>query len=86
MDKRKGYIKWYSTKKHFGFLFDRDDNREVFFHVNDCRDFIPRENIVVEFEYGMDYNGRTKAVHIERVGGENGHTKNNKLETRVEAY
>jgi len=39
----KGVIKWYSTKKHFRFLLTDEDNREVFFYVNDRGDFVPQE-------------------------------------------
>ncbi|MFA5315821.1 MAG: cold shock domain-containing protein [Dehalococcoidales bacterium] len=66
-----GVIKWYNTKKHFGYLLS--DNREVFFHVNDCGDLYPQEGTLVEFEMGLDRIGRPKAINIKSVcvGGSN---------------
>lgn len=66
MSKRiKGIIKWYHTKKHFGYLLS--DNKEVFFHVNDCGDLVPQEGTLVEFEMGLDRMGRPKAINITSV-------------------
>ena len=63
----RGTIKWYHITKHFGFLLADEGNREVFFHVNDCRGFVPEEGIYIEFEPGLDRKGRPKAVKINRV-------------------
>ena len=63
----RGTIKWYSYKKHFGYLFTGQENKEVFFHINDCQGFVPKEMIPVEFEYGFDRQGRPKAVKIKCV-------------------
>jgi cold shock CspA family protein len=74
----RGIIKWYNTKKHFGFIVSDCDNREVFFHINDCKDFDPKEDLPVEFLLGLDSRGRQKALNIRTVtvGVENG-TNNN---------
>lgn len=67
MSKRiRGIVKWYHSQKHFGFLLTDEDNREVFFHVNDCRGFEPKENISVEFDLGLDKRGRAKAINIKK--------------------
>ena len=69
----KGIIKWYSDK-NFGFLLTDEDNKEVFFHINDCNSFVPQEGIHVEFEMGLDKNGRPKAINITAYAGVgNGH-------------
>lgn len=60
----KGTIKWYNETKHFGYLLTEGDNREVFFHVNDCNGFVPKESMAVEFEHGVDSKGRSKAIKI----------------------
>jgi cold shock CspA family protein len=57
-----GIIKWYHTNKHFGYLLA--DNREVFFHIDDCGDFTPEEGLMVDFEPGFDNKGRAKAIRI----------------------
>jgi len=62
-----GVIKWYNKNKHFGYLLISKDNREVFFHINDCIGFVPKIMMSVEFEYGLDSKGRSKAVKIKRV-------------------
>ena len=62
----KGIIKWYSNK-HFGFLLTDEDNREIFFHINDCAGFIPVEGDAIEFEMGLDRNSRPKATNIKSV-------------------
>ena len=69
----RGVIKWYSTLKHFGFIVSDCDNREVFFHINDCKDFEPKEDLPVEFLLGLDSWGRQKALSIRTVtvGGSN---------------
>lgn len=73
-----GRIKWYHKEKHFGFILSDDDNREVFFHINDCQGFVPAENIPVDFEMGLDRMKREKAMSIRTVtvGVKNG-TNNN---------
>jgi cold shock CspA family protein len=62
----RGKIKWYHTTKHIGFLVT-DDNREVFVHINDCQGFTPEAGIRVNFEFGVDGKGRTKAVRIQQL-------------------
>ena len=61
-----GVIKWYGAKS-FGFLVSDEDNREVFFHLNDCDGFVPREGTRVEFAMGLDRNGRPKATKIKSI-------------------
>jgi cold shock CspA family protein len=63
----RGTVKWYHVNKHFGFLMTEKENREFFFHVNDCQKFTPDEKMLVEFELGQDRCGRTKAVNIRCV-------------------
>ena len=63
--REKGVIKWYSQRKKFGFIVR--DNAEIFFYINDCREFIPQENLTVEFETGLDRMSRTKAINIVSV-------------------
>jgi len=74
----KGIIKWYS-QKHFGFLLTAKDNKEVFFHIDDCNSFTPQEGAPVEFEMGLDRKGRPKATNIKsvcvRVGVDNEQNK-----------
>jgi len=64
----RGVIKWYSTKKHLGFLVTNEGNREIFIHINDCLGFVPGIGMPVEFEIGLDTKGRSKAIRIKRVG------------------
>ena len=73
MSRMQGVVKWYSVVKHFGYLLTINRNQEVFFHINDCSDFVPEEMMRVEFEYGHDRKGRVKAIRINRVsvGGYN---------------
>jgi len=67
MRKRKGSVKWFNQKKKFGFILSKD-NAEVFFHINDCKNFTPKENMTVEFETGLDRMSRKKAINIVGVG------------------
>ncbi len=63
----RGTIKWYHTVKHIGFLVGNDDNREMFVHINDCVGFTPEPGMSVEFEVGLDRQGRSKAIRIKRA-------------------
>ena len=68
MSERKvGSIKWYSNQKHFGFIISHDENREFFFHIDEC-DFEPLEGMEIAFTLGQDGKGRTKATQVKRVG------------------
>jgi cold shock CspA family protein len=67
MNQCNGIIKWFSDTKHFGFLQTKSENREIFFHVNDCSGFVPMEGISVSFEMGFDRKGRSKAIEIQKV-------------------
>ena len=63
----RGVVKWYHPGKHIGFLVTDQENRELFMHVNDCAGFIPEVGVVVEFELGLDKQGRPKAIRIKRA-------------------
>ena len=63
----RGVVKWYHPEKHIGFLVAEIDNREVFFHINDCEGFSPAVGMTVEFDIGQDWRGRTKAIRIKEV-------------------
>ena len=65
--RKSGIIKWYHKEKHFGFILSDEDNREVFFHINDCHKFTPTENMPIEFEMGLDRTKREKAMNIRTV-------------------
>ena len=68
MNKRmRGTIKWYHKEKHFGFILSDEDNREIFFHIDDVQGFAPAENMLVEFEMGLDRMKREKAMNIKTV-------------------
>lgn len=69
MSKRSvGFVKWYHEKKHFGFLIKSDENREVFFHIDDFDEGVnPEINMPVEFDLGFDRQGRSKAMNIKAV-------------------
>lgn len=62
-----GLVKWYHKDRHFGFIVSNGDNREVFFHINDCKEFEPIEELPVEFTLGSDSKGRQKALNIRTV-------------------
>lgn len=64
---KSGVVKWYHTEKHFGFIVSDCENREVFFHINDCKAFVPKEEMTVEFLLGLDSRGRKKALSIRPV-------------------
>ncbi|MBL7197760.1 MAG: cold shock domain-containing protein [Candidatus Omnitrophica bacterium] len=67
MKSKRGSIKHYNKTKNFGFLLSEIDNKEYFFHVNDCKGFSPIEGVEVEFEEGFDKQGRAKAVKVTQV-------------------
>jgi len=69
MSKRaSGYVKWYHLSKHFGFLIKSDENREVFFHIDDFDEGLtPQINQPVEFDLGFDRQGRAKALNVKAV-------------------
>ena len=69
MKRLSGKIKWYHLTKHFGFLLSNENNKEFFFHINDCQGFSPQEGQEVEFEIGTDKKNREKAVKIVSVRG-----------------
>mmetsp|Transcript_32502 Transcript_32502/g.64443 ORF Transcript_32502/g.64443 Transcript_32502/m.64443 type:complete len:121 (-) Transcript_32502:169-531(-) len=71
--KSTGTVKWFDTKKGFGFIRPDDGSNDVFVHqtsiqTDGFRSLAEGEN--VEFETVNDDNGRSKAVDVTGPGGE----------------
>ena len=60
----RGKIKWFNTVKHIGFLISDQENKEVFFHINDFEGRSPEVGMFVEFDLGLDAQDRVKAIRI----------------------
>ena len=65
--RERGSIKWFSPQKKFGYILTDKANEELFFHINDCGKFPPKEGLRVEFDLGSDRIGRKKAINIKSV-------------------
>lgn len=65
---KTGKVKWYNTKKHFGFITG-DDGQDVFVHSSDITPGTElREGDRVEYEVGEAPNGKgSKAINIKKL-------------------
>ena len=65
----RGHIKFVAREKGYGFLIDRENARELFFHCMACR--TPFDNLLegeaVRYELGVNArDNRQRAVNVER--------------------
>lgn len=63
----RGVVRWYHALKRIGSLVTDDDNKEIFLHADDCEGFVPEIGMAVEFQFGTDVKGRSKAMRIKQV-------------------
>jgi len=63
-----GKVKWFNSKKRFGFLVLDNGQVDVFVHASDVVGNQPlREGEAVTFEMGQDERGRQKATSVKRL-------------------
>ena len=52
----QGKIKWFDSKKGFGFI-TYDEGKEIFVHISEFNGQTPQENDAVQFEIGEGRKG-----------------------------
>lgn len=63
---KTGKVKWYNTKKHFGFITS-DDGEDIFVHSSDVPPGVElNTGDKVEFEVGEAPKG-TKAINVKKL-------------------
>ncbi len=63
---KTGKVKWYNSKKHFGFITS-DEGEDVFVHSSDIpSDTELKEGDKVQFEIGEAPKGQ-KAINIKKI-------------------
>ena len=63
---KTGKVKWYNSKKHFGFITS-DDGEDIFVHSSDVPpDTELKEGDAVQFEIGEAPKGQ-KAINIKKI-------------------
>ncbi len=64
----KGSVKWYNSKKGFGFILPETGGKDIFLHVSglhkDLQPQGPKEGAKVSYELGQDRDGREIAENV----------------------
>ena len=65
---KEGKIKTYNSEKGYGFIEVKGNAKDIFFHINDMpnKKIEPEVGETVYFQIGEE-NGKSKAIHINRV-------------------
>ena len=68
----KGTVKWFDTKKGFGFITREDDGQDIFVHQTsiEAEGFRSlKDGASVEFQVEIDMGGKSKAIRVTGQGG-----------------
>lgn len=63
-EKKSGTVKFFNTRKGYGFVTDSENNTDYFVHTSDVVGNPLQEADNVEFEVGQGNDGRPKAVQV----------------------
>jgi CspA family cold shock protein len=64
-----GKVKWFDSKKGYGFITDEETNKDIFLHVSaleDSRLRVLKEEQKIEFDIKEDKN-KLQAINIKKV-------------------
>ena len=64
-----GKVRWFNSKKGYGFIVDEENNKDVFLHVSSLEKSklrTLRENQKIKFEI-KEEKGKLKAVNLKRI-------------------
>lgn len=63
--KNNGTVKFYSNEKGYGFIFNDETKKDIYFHINDWSNpTVPTGNDDVIFDIHTSGNGKQKAINI----------------------
>jgi len=60
-----GKVKFFNESKGFGFIIDKESDKEYFFHFTGCLDQVKKDEMV-EFELKESEKG-VKCVNVKRI-------------------
>ena len=63
-----GWVKWFDSKKGYGFIKDSDSEKDIFLHVSTLEKSklrVLKENQEIQFEI-KEEKGKLKAVNLKR--------------------
>ncbi len=63
-----GRVKWFDSKKGYGFIKDNDGEKDIFLHVSALEESklrVLRENQKIQFEI-KEEKGKLKAINLKR--------------------
>ena len=66
----KGTVKWYNSRKGFGFIEREDKEKDVFVHASACKSAGIRyleENQKIEFDLSEDTGKGPAAVNLKKI-------------------
>ena len=64
-----GRVKWFDSKKGYGFIKDSDSEKDIFLHVSTLEKSklrVLKENQEIQFEI-KEEKGKLKAVNLKRI-------------------
>ena len=64
-----GKVKWFNSKKGYGFITDEDTNKDIFLHVSALEESklkILKEEQVLEFDI-KEENKKLQAINIKKI-------------------
>ena len=64
MSKYQGTVKWFNSKKGFGFILPESGGKDVFVHVTGLAAGEVTEGQKVQYELGEDREGKTIATNV----------------------
>ena len=65
----KGKVKWFSSKKGFGFIREEDKDRDIFLHVSELESSklrVLKEDQVLKFDIKEDKN-KLQAINLKKI-------------------
>ena len=65
----QGKVKWFDSKKGYGFIKDNDTEKDIFLHVTSLEKSklrVLKENQEIEFEI-KEEKGKLQAVNLKRI-------------------
>jgi CspA family cold shock protein len=65
----KGKVKWFSSKKGYGFIREEDKDRDIFLHVSELESSklrVLKEDQVLKFDIKEDKN-KLQAINLKKI-------------------